>query len=138
MNVLLSIRPKYVEAILSGTKKYEFRRTIFKRKDMKKIYLYCNSDIKKIVGFFELEKVLEGSPKEIWKNCQKYAGISKDDFFKYFQGVQKAFAIKIRNVHKFNEPIDPYLSFENFTPPQSFYYIHESMEKEIKLQKQAV
>lgn len=136
MNVLLSVKPKYVEAILSGAKKYEFRRTIFKRKDVKKIYIYSNSSIKKIVGFFETEKILEGTPEEIWKQCHEYAAISKEDFFKYFQGTQKALAIKIKNVQKFSKPIDPYIKNNNFTPPQSFCYISEFIfERPLTLRK---
>ena len=38
MDVLLSIKPKYVDAILKGEKKYEFRKIIFKNKNIKK---YC-------------------------------------------------------------------------------------------------
>lgn len=123
MNVLLSIKPEYVGAILSRTKKYEFRRTIFKRKDVEKVYLYSNSSVQKIVGSFEIEKILEGTPQTIWKMCNKYGGISKKDFFKYFEGVKKAFGIKIKNVHEFCEPIDPRSVIDNFIFPQSFYYV---------------
>jgi type I restriction enzyme S subunit len=35
MDVLLSIKPKYVDAILKGEKKYEFRKIIFKIKILK-------------------------------------------------------------------------------------------------------
>lgn len=31
MKAMLSIKPEYVERILSGEKTYEFRRTIFRR-----------------------------------------------------------------------------------------------------------
>lgn len=51
MNVLLSIKPKYVDEILSGAKRYEFRRVIF-RKSVETIYIYCNSSVKRIVGSF--------------------------------------------------------------------------------------
>lgn len=123
MNVLLSINPPYADAILTGVKKYEFRRTIFKRKDIDRIYIYSNSTVKKIVGSFEIEKIFEGTPQEIWEKCNKHGGISKEDFFKYFEGTQKAYGIKIKNVDHFQEPLDPYTTIDNFIPPQSFYYI---------------
>ncbi len=125
MNVLLSIKPIYGEAILSGVKKYEFRRTIFKRNDIERIYIYSNSTVKKIVGEFEIGNVLEGTPQEIWDTCHEYGGISKTDFFRYFEGSKRAFGIKIKNVKRFSEPIDPYSTIDNFTPPQSFYYISD-------------
>ena len=37
-DVLLSVKPEYVEKILEEKKKYEFRRSIFKRNDIEKIY----------------------------------------------------------------------------------------------------
>ena len=46
MNVLLSIKPKYVDLILNGEKKYEFRRKIF-RNETNKVYVYCTSPVKK-------------------------------------------------------------------------------------------
>jgi predicted transcriptional regulator len=37
MNVLLSIKPRYVEAILKGDKRYEFRKNIFRNKDVENL-----------------------------------------------------------------------------------------------------
>ncbi len=129
MNVLLSINPPYAEAILKGEKKYEFRRTIFKRRGIEKIYLYVNSKVKKIVGSFEIDGVIKGTPEEIWEKCHDSGGISKEDFFKYFEGSEDAYAIKIKNVERFPEPIDPYTNniFKNFTAPQSFYYLRHDL-----------
>lgn len=122
MDVLLSVEPKYANAILSGTKKYEFRRTIFKRNDINRVYIYSNSTVKKIVGSFGIDRIIEDTPQEIWKMCRKYGGISEEDFFRYYKGSKKAYAIKIKNLHRFHEPKDPYFLFDGFTPPQSFYY----------------
>ncbi len=42
MNVLLSIRPKYVEEIIKGNKRYEFRKSIFK-KNVEEVWIYATS-----------------------------------------------------------------------------------------------
>ena len=135
MNVLLSINPPYAEAIFKGEKKYEFRRAIFKRRGIEKVYLYVNSKVKKILGSFEVDDIIEGSPQEIWEKCKEYGGISKEDFFKYFEGSNVAYAIKIKNVEQFPEPIDPYTQhiFKNFTPPQSFYYLRHDLGNSLSL-----
>ena len=83
MNVLLSVKPKYAEKIVEGKKKYEFRRAIFKQQNIEKVYIYSSSPVSKIVGAFEIEKILKDSPEKIWTLCQKYAGISKKEFFDY-------------------------------------------------------
>lgn len=123
MNVLLSIKPKYAEKIVKGKKKYEFRRAIFKRDDIERVYIYSSSPVCKIIASFRIEQILEDSPEKIWKLCQKYAGISKKDFFAYFTNSDVAFAIKICDVDGFQEPINPYNINKDFKPPQSFYYV---------------
>ncbi|MCE8424766.1 MAG: hypothetical protein J5U17_03185 [Candidatus Methanoperedens sp.] len=123
MNVLLSVKPEYAEKIVEGTKKYEFRRSIFKKNDIDKVYIYSSSPVSKIIGSFEIENILKDSPEMIWNLCQKYAGISKKNFFSYFINSNMAYAIEIGDIDRFKEPIDPYHIIENFKPPQSFYYV---------------
>ena len=131
MNVLLSVKPKYAEKIVEGKKKYEFRRAIFKKQNIEKVYIYSSSPVGKIIAAFEIEKILKDSPEKIWTLCQKYAGISKTDFFDYFKNSEQAFAIKIGYVDSFKEHIDPYKMIENFKPPQSFYYLPFAFQQQI-------
>ncbi len=124
MNVLLSVKPKYAEKILDGKKKYEFRRSIFKRQNIEKVYIYSSSPVSKIIAAFEIERILTDSPEKIWELCHKYAGILENDFFSYFENSDIAYAIEIDNVNSFPVPIDPYDVIEGFNPPQSFYYLY--------------
>jgi predicted transcriptional regulator len=127
MNVLLSIDPSYAEAILSGAKRYEFRRKIFKRKDIYFVYLYANSTVKRIVGSFQIRGIIEGLPKDIWKRCHAHSGISRKKFFEYFGCSKKAYCIKVGKVIRFHPPIDPHMIIRDFTPPQSFSYISKTI-----------
>ena len=128
MNVLLSVKPKYTEKILEGEKKYEFRRAIFKKQNIEKVYIYSSSPVSKIVAAFDIEKILKDSPENIWTLCQKYGGISKKEFFTYFKNSYVAYAIEIGEVNSFKEPIDPFKIIENFKPPQSFYYLPSTFQ----------
>lgn len=123
MNVLLSVKPKYADELKSGRKKYEFRRSIFKRQNIKKVYIYSSSPVSKIIAAFEVGKILKGTPKVIWELCHECAGISKSEFFSYFKNCEIAYAIEVSNVHDFPCPIDPSHFIEGFKPPQSFYYV---------------
>jgi len=58
MKVLLSIKPKYAEMILSGEKKYEFRRAIFKKPGISKVVIYASSPVSKVIGEFEITQGL--------------------------------------------------------------------------------
>ncbi len=123
MDVLLSIKPKYVRSIIEGGKRYEFRKTIFKNREIDLIYIYSSSPVKKIIGSFEVGGILEDHPRELWDNVKEYAGIDDRDFFSYFEGKSRAFAIEIQNLQEFNDPIDPYETIPGFVPPQSYRYM---------------
>ncbi|MBA2858631.1 type I restriction enzyme S subunit [Methanococcus maripaludis] len=126
-DVLISIKPKYVKKIMDNSKKYEFRKQIFK-KSVEKIYVYSTSPVMKIVGYFDLGVILAKDPEKIWEELQEYAGIDKKDFFQYFNDKTTAYAIEIPKFIKLSDPIDPKKIDPNFKPPQSFYYLNKDSE----------
>lgn len=126
-NVILSIKPKYAQAIIAGTKKVEFRKKIFKR-PVDKVYIYSSSPTKKIIGYFTFSEIIEETPAELWTKFQNVGSIDKSDFFDYFKDSEKGFAIVVDNVEKFKKGIDPIEFFENFCAPQSYIYIEENIK----------
>lgn len=126
MNVLLSIKPKYVDEIIKGKKKYEFRKSVFKYiEESDRVFIYSSSPVKKIVGSFSVGQIVEENPKKIWERFKDGAGITREDFYKYFKNRRRGFAISIENLKIFKEPLDPLTIKQDFFPPQSFYYIKE-------------
>lgn len=121
-NILMSIKPKFVEEIMSGQKVFEFRKKICDPTNIEKVYIYSSSPMKKIIGSFEFNTVIEGIPEEIWERCKEGAGISKEYFMEYYQNKEKAYALKIDNLTIFDEFISPYEMEKNFTAPQSYMY----------------
>ena len=126
--ILLSIRPNYVQAIIDGQKKYEFRRSIFRQKDVDRVYMYSSSPVKKIVGSFDISDIVEGSPQDLWSRFARWSGMNAENFFHYFSGKSRGFAIGIDRVNVFSNPVDPRAHFEGFVPPQSFCYFNDSIE----------
>ena len=123
MNVILSIKPQFVEKILSGVKIYEYRKVAFKR-PVSRVYIYSSSPVKRIVAEFVLETVLSGSPINIWEKTKECSGIDKAYFFDYFDNKEQAFALKIKDLHIYNQKYNPYEILPNFIAPQSFCYIN--------------
>jgi len=122
MKVLLSIKPKYAEMILSGEKKYEFRRTIFKETDVKKIVIYASSPVSKVIGEFEVDDILSFDITELWLLTMDSAGIDKGYYDSYFSGKEVGHAIKVKNVKKYPKHKD-LREFNIKRAPQSFAYI---------------
>jgi len=129
MKVLLSIKPEYVELIFNGSKRFEYRRSIFKNKDIKTVIVYSTLPVGKIVGEFEIDEILENNPRTIWKKTKDYSGVQESFYDEYFSGREKAFAIKISSTKKYVQEICPYTQLNNFTAPQSFMYAKEELLK---------
>ncbi|MBA3987120.1 MAG: ASCH domain-containing protein [Flavobacteriales bacterium] len=124
MNIILSIKPKYANAILSGEKLVEFRKLAFKRK-VERVYIYSSSPEQRIIGYFTIEDIISDTPKELWRKYKRVGSICQEDFFKYFGEKEIGFSIKIKSVRRFEISIDPKVLFKNFVPPQSFMYCDE-------------
>ncbi|MEP7264851.1 MAG: ASCH domain-containing protein [Bacteroidota bacterium] len=122
MKVILSIKPEYANKIFEGTKKYEFRRSIFKNPDVTKVVVYSSSPVQKIIGEFEIEKIITYNLKTLWNKTKKHSGISKDFFFQYFGDKECGFAIKIKNTKLYRTPKCIREDY-NLFPPQSFLYL---------------
>lgn len=121
-NLLISIKPEYVEEILNGSKKYEYRRIKPKRKEISKLVIYATSPVKKIVGEVDVIDILDLPPEEMWNITYCESGISKKFFDEYYLNKEIAYAFKLGNVKKYNEPkslSDVGIDFV----PQSFLYL---------------
>jgi predicted transcriptional regulator len=122
MKVILSIKPKYASKILEGKKTYELRKTIFKNTEIKTVLIYASSPISKIIGEFQIEKIVHLELDDLWNVVKQKAEVDKDFFDEYFDSKEKGYAIGIKNVKKYKNNID--ISEEyGIKAPQSFAYI---------------
>ena len=120
-SIILPIKPQYVNRILDGSKKFEFRKRKCKQ-EIKKIYIYETAPTKKVVAEVVVDYVLEGTPEEIWSKCEKYSGINKKDYDNYFNNCKEAIAYKIGDVKRYEIPKLLSEYGVNYVP-QSFVYI---------------
>ena len=123
MKVLLSIKPEFVREIENGNKRFEYRKAIFKNKDVKTVVIYATMPIGKIVGEFDIETILEEHPNTLWEKTKEYAGVDEQFYMKYFHGRDRGYAIKITRLKMYKNSICPYSQEKNFTAPQSFKYL---------------
>jgi len=122
MRVLLSIKPEFALKIFDGSKRYEYRRAIFKNQEVSRVIVYASDPIKQIVGEFEIEDILHEEPQSLWVKTKRHAGISEKRFFTYFTNTSKGYAIKVKATRLYDNPL-PLNSFMILSPPQSFMYL---------------
>jgi len=122
MKVLLSIKPEFALKIFDGSKRYEYRRAIFKNQEVSRVIVYASDPIKQIIGEFEIEDILHEEPQSLWVKTKHHAGISEKRFFDYFTNKSKGYAIKVKATRVYDDPL-PLSSFMISSPPQSYMYL---------------
>lgn len=124
MKVVLSIKPEFAYKIFDGTKRFEFRKSIFKNENIRSIIVYASSPVQKVIGEFEIDEVLNYDLTTLWNLTQEFSGISEEFYYEYFANKEKGFAIKIKKTIKYSKPKRLREDF-NLSPPQSFAYYTE-------------
>lgn len=119
MNAILSIKPQFVEEIVAGKKKFEYRKSVFKQ-PVEKVYVYASAPISKVIGEFQPMDVVAGTPGDVWKDTKKFSGITKKFFDEYYKGRKTAYAIVIQNFVKYDCQVNlP----KGMHAPQSYCYV---------------
>jgi hypothetical protein len=121
MKILMSIKTEYADKIFSGEKLFELRKRNLKD-EIKTIVVYSSGKAKKVIGEFKIEKIIKDSPEIIWNLGEEVLGIDKKSFYEYFKHSEYAYAIKVKDIIKYDRPKD-LSDFGIKKAPQSFCYI---------------
>lgn len=121
MKVVLSIKPEFANKIFDGTKKFEFRKVIFKNESIKTVLVYSSSPVQKVIGEFQIGEIFKHDLQTLWALTKEHSGITEEYFYEYFADREHGFAIQIKNKTKFKIPKCLKEDY-NLTPPQSFAY----------------
>lgn len=122
MKVVLSIKPEFAFKIFDGSKKFEFRKSIFKNNNVKSVIVYASSPVQKVIGEFEIGKIFNNDLETLWDLTKEHSGITEDFFYEYFSEKETGFAIQIKKKKRYKEPKCLKSDF-NLHPPQSFAYV---------------
>lgn len=119
--ILISIKPEFVQSIINGTKKFEYRTKVAKQ-NINSLIIYSTYPEMKVVAEVEVVKVLKLSPKDLWKETKNKSGITETFFNSYFMDRQVAYAYQLGEVNVYKKP-KPLLEIGVKSAPQSFIYI---------------
>ena len=125
MKVILSIKPEFAEKIFNGTKRFEFRRRLYKNQEVKAVIVYASAPISKVIGEFEISDVIHDELNSLWGVTNEYSGITEDYYLEYFKGKERGYAIGVRRAELYDKPVCIKKTF-GINPPQSFAYVRSS------------
>lgn len=119
---IISIHPQYVEAILSGAKTVECRKSTIGLAPGAMLFLYATHPVRAILGQARVAHVFEGSPSEMWTLHHEKTCVTEADFFAYYRTAQKAVLLALVDVVTFPTPVSLATLREiqpRFPPPQT-------------------
>jgi predicted transcriptional regulator len=124
--VLMSIKPKYVDMILSGQKDIELRRKSPSFQSGTRIVMYSSAPEKAVMGWTTVEAIHVRPKEELWEYYGHRTGINRKEFSLYFRGLGQACGIELSQPRYLLTPIS--LEFlreycQGFRPPQSYQFI---------------
>ena len=126
--MLLSVRPRYAESILAGTKRAEIRR---QRPDIKPgtpVIIYATKPLAALVGTAYIDQVCDGSPADLWAQYHRDVGVTEDEFALYLSGAPIGYVLLLSGVHRLRSPLTltDMRETADFQPPRSYCYVNRN------------
>jgi len=130
--VLMSIKAKYAEKVLSGEKKVEIRKKFSKKWTGQKVSLYASRPKSSLVGQALISKVIIAEPNTIWDEFGDQIGCTKEEFKRYVGSISEVYAVVLEHVTPYRKSI-PIQDVSNLTqkqlrPPQNYYNLDQNRD----------
>jgi predicted transcriptional regulator len=125
---LLSVHPRFADAILAGTKRVELRRRFPHVADNAKVFIYETFPTMAIVGSFSIGCVVRLELGPLWRQVKDDAGITREEYDKYFGGLSAGVGIFVRDFIRLRRHIgldELRAVWPMFHPPQGFRYLDQ-------------
>lgn len=134
-DIVISVQRKFVERIIAGDKVAELRRRAPRIQPGCRVWIYTKAPEAMISVCVTVDRVVKGTPRDIWRAHQSALGVSFDEFETYFGDTEEGCAIFFKEV----EDVSPGVALseirsrsKGFHPPQFFKRLDEN-SPELKL-----
>ena len=124
--VVLSLKPRFAEAILAGDKTVELRRTEPKIVAPTRALLYATTPVRALLGTCIITNVKSADLSALWREHGSSVALLYEEFLQYFEGVEVGTALTLTEPRPFSRRIplqDMRAKPRSFRPPQSFAYV---------------
>jgi predicted transcriptional regulator len=126
---LLSVRPRFAEALLNGSKTVEIRRRQAHIADGAICLLYASSPVRALVGAISVEATDTDLPEALWSRWGTQTGLQRDEYDDYLKDSGKACAIVVSDAVSFPLPVklsELRRRHRSFVTPQSYRFLGAS------------
>ncbi|WP_419933102.1 ASCH domain-containing protein [Candidatus Poriferisodalis sp.] len=131
--LVLSLKPRFAEAILAGTKIVEVRRVMPRITDPTLALLYASGSERALVGTCVVRSVAWYPTDELWRRHGADTALSRTEFDSYLDGRDGGVALLLERPEPLAAPIPLHTlrQAHGFRPPQSFAYVCDAQRKRL-------
>jgi predicted transcriptional regulator len=123
-HILMSMKPKFAERILVGSKLIEIRKKFSQKWVGCRAVLYSSRPVSALVGEVTVGAVTYGRPSDVWSKFESNLGCSHEEFQSYVGSAEQVSAIEFKDVVSYQAPVSltqlSHVVNEDLRPPQSF------------------
>jgi len=124
--LVLSLKPRFADAILSGQKTVELRRVEPRIKVPTRALVYASSPTCSLIGQCVVYKVLRLPLPKLWRRFGPQTTLTQEEYRAYFAGTSTGVALLLSNPARLPSEV-PLVklreSVDRFRAPQSFGYV---------------
>jgi len=137
--------------IYNGSKDWEFRRAFYPdhatvvNNSEAKVFIYETAPVKKITGWMTIDNYIAPLMRHVfpefnrgitiddmWDYVKDKAGITRQEFDKYYKGCKLPVAWHIKFAYKFFDQVDPYV-VQGWRPPQFYHNVDNDIIRQLQL-----
>lgn len=122
-NILISVADRHVKSMLSGSKTVELRRRPLRIAPGTRVWVYSKLPKGHVELVATVDRIDAARPERLWDLYQGRVGISRREFFQYFEGIEIGCAVVFQEIL----PLRPSIELDDvrsvaktFQPPQFF------------------
>jgi predicted transcriptional regulator len=96
-HILISLSERHADNILAGTKRVELRRRSMNVEPGATVWIYVKLPVGSIVGQAKIGSIHAGAPSTLWRRFGPISGLSRAEFFEYFNGAAQGTALVLKD-----------------------------------------
>lgn len=125
---ILSVRPRFAEALLDGSKTVEIRRRRARITSGSVCLVYASSPMRALVGAIQVQFTDLGTPDSLWQRWGAETGLGRAEYDAYLVDSSEPCAIVVRAATRFASPValsELRRRQHAFVTPQSYRFLRE-------------
>ena len=127
-DIVISVQQKFVERIVAGKKAAELRRRAPRIQPGCRVWIYTKAPEAVISICVTVDRIVTGTPQDIWQSHSSDLGVSLDEFEEYFRETETGCAIFFKQVVDVSPGValsEIRSKSKGFHPPQFFKRLEE-------------